>query len=905
MFFIGALRLCGVPPKRLVSSLLLTRLRTTFVVVTLLLAASFAHATTTATMTSPANGATASGTITISASISSSVGYASVVFWADNWTQIGSSSSPQLLYNSGAISNGNHQFFVSVLDSAGNTLAASDIVTANVQNTTTATMVSPASGATISGQITISASVQPATGYASVAFWADNWTRIGSASSPQLTYNTAALANGNHTFFITVLDSQGAALAASNIIPANVQNSAIPSLTMSAPGNGSTVSGTITVSTSVNTSVSSVTFYSDTWSNPIATVSAAPYQTSFNTVPIVNGSHSFWATAQNAAGSGASNVLTVNVQNVGPPPLCTPIAPMASTDQNGFDMLNAFNSVPPGGTGPYYGAGTWPASWYYLNIGYLGYVDLMPGTVKGYIGYYLAHTNSDWSIDTNPDSDDAFASTLLSLASVYYRVTCDQAFFSTTVSGKGVTVLQALKNVANNNLVNAAFPNGMVHTFQSASQYPIAYDEDNSENYKGLQDFGNFLTVIGDSSASTYLNAASGIGSGMQQTYTSNVYNGTVANKHYLNLPGFLNAWQQDAGFTGPLPMGNPVTFYPDAISQIFPQAYRVPVPSSMYAGGWTFLRSFDFQSNSVDSADPWTIIGLAATYNGDNTTANAMLTKTRGFSGVPINEWGFYRRIVLFQKYGFIDEMPSLQVNPNVLPTPPPSAAKYFNLQNQSGNPGTWMACSGGCTGSSGGPGTSTLTFSNASPALSGASMAMTSSGSNYWNTMYYRDLACPDIGCAAVKNMLEDSWFNPQTVTDMQQLEFDPDLFNAGWKYFGSVACRLVGANAGFWHLWNSANNGWDATSYPCTAATIAPGTWHHLQLYITFDTSTQSYAYQTFVYDGVTVFQNLGKTYGALALGGGSTKTSMNIEQEIDNGANNSTITVFYDNINLWAW
>jgi hypothetical protein len=607
-------------------------------------------------MLSPASGATVSGTITISASISSSVGYSSVSFWIDNWTNIGSNSAPQLSYNSAALANGNHNFFVTVLDSAGNTLAASNIITANVQNSTTATMTSPANGATIAGTVTIAASISTSGTYSSVAFWADNWTRIGSNSSPQLSYNTAQLANGNHNFFVTVLDSAGNALAASNIITANVQNSAIPSLTMSAPANGANVSGTITVSTSVNTSVSSVTFYGDSWSNPIGTVSATPYQISFNTASLANGNHSFWATAQNAAGSGASNVVTVSVQNSGPPPGCTPIAAMTSVDQNGFDMLNAFNSVPPGGPGPYFGAGNWTASWYYLNIGYLGYVDLMPATVKGYVAYYLAHTNADWSIDTNPDSDDSFASTLLALASAYYRVACDQAFFSTTVSGKGVTVLQALKSIADNNLVNARFSNGMVHTFQSASQWPIAYDEDNSENYKGLHDFGNFLTSIGDSSASTYLNTAAGIASGMQQTYTSNVFNGTVTSPNYLNLPGFMNAWQQDSGYTGQLPMNNPnPAFYPDAASQIFPQAYRVPVPSSMYAGGWTFLRTFDFESNAVDQADPWTIIGLAATYNGDNTTANAMLTKTRGFSGVPIHEWGFYRRIVLYQQYGFI----------------------------------------------------------------------------------------------------------------------------------------------------------------------------------------------------------------------------------------------------------
>jgi Bacterial Ig domain len=631
------------------------RLWVAFFLLIVLFSASTAHATT-ATMVSPAAGGTVSGTISISASISPNSGYASVVFWVDNWTQIGSSSSPHLTYNSTALSNGSHNFFVTVLDSAGNTLCASNIVSATVRNNTTATMVSPSNGSNISGTINFSVSVNAPNGYASIAFWVDNWTRVGTNSSPSLSYNTTALSNGNHNFFVTVLDSSGNALAASNIVTANVQNSSIPVLSMTSP-TGGTVSGAITVSTSANTSVSSVTFYNDSWSNPIGTVSSTPYQMSFNTAILGNGNHTFWATAQNTAGSGASNIVTVNVQNSNPSPSCTPIAAKASVDQNGFDMLAAFNNTNTGATGPYFGAGNWTSSWYFLNIAYLGYVDLMPSTVKGYIGYYLSHTNADWSIDTNPDSDDSFAATQLSLAAAYYRVTCDQAFFSTAVSGKNVTVLQALKNIATNNLVNAAFPNGLVHVFQQASQFPIAYDEDNSEDYKGLEDFGNFLNSIGDSSASTYLNAAAKIASGMQQTYTNNVYNGTTTNHNYLNLPGFLNAWQEDSGFTGPLPMSNPSpTFYPDGASQIFPQAYRVPVPSSMYSGGWTFLRStFDFESPSVSSSDPWTIIGLAATYNGDNNTANAMLSKTRNWGGPPINDWSFYRRIVLYQMYGFV----------------------------------------------------------------------------------------------------------------------------------------------------------------------------------------------------------------------------------------------------------
>lgn len=244
-------------------------------------------------------------------------------------------------------------------------------------------------------------------------------------------------------------------------------------------------------------------------------------------------------------------------------------------------------------------------------------------------------------------------------------------------------------------------------------------------------------------------------------------------------------------------------------------------------------------------------------------------------------------------------------------LPTPPSNAASFPNLQVAAGgNPGTWTLCNSNqiingspCAGGQSG-GSSSLTFGNQQPVLSSSgSMKQTSTGTGF-NTMYYRHLGCPNSNCAAVKNMLEDMYFQPASTTNIEQLEFDPDLYNAGFKYFASVACRLKGTNSGFWYLWNSAGDFWDATTFPCTASTISAGNWHHFQLYVTFDTSTQSYAYQTFVFDGTTVFQNLGKTYSALNLH--STATDTNIEQQIDNDSStNPTNSVYYDNYNLWIW
>ncbi|PYP92671.1 MAG: hypothetical protein DMG65_03190 [Candidatus Angelobacter sp. Gp1-AA117] len=237
-------------------------------------------------------------------------------------------------------------------------------------------------------------------------------------------------------------------------------------------------------------------------------------------------------------------------------------------------------------------------------------------------------------------------------------------------------------------------------------------------------------------------------------------------------------------------------------------------------------------------------------------------------------------------------------------LPTPPSNAASFPDLQVAGGgNPGTWTLCSGTtCAGGQNG-GSSSLQFSQQPALSSSGSMKQTSTGTGF-NTMYYRHLGCPNNNCAAVKNMLEDMYFQPASTTNIEQLEFDPDLYNAGFKYFASVACRLKGTNSGFWYLWNSAGDFWDATTFPCTASTILAGNWHHFQLYVTFDTSTQSYTYQTFVFDGTTVFQNLGKTYSALNLH--NTATNTNIEQQIDNDSStNPTNSVYYDKYNLWIW
>lgn len=248
-----------------------------------------------------------------------------------------------------------------------------------------------------------------------------------------------------------------------------------------------------------------------------------------------------------------------------------------------------------------------------------------------------------------------------------------------------------------------------------------------------------------------------------------------------------------------------------------------------------------------------------------------------------------------------------NVTVTTSPLPTPPSNATHYSNLQNQSGNPGAWSLCnsSNKCAG----PvetGSSSNSFGNATPSLSGASMGQTSTGS-YFNTMYYRHLGCPSGGCTSATNFLDDVWFYvPATTTHLQALEFDPDAYDGSYEYFMSMQCDSA---SGKWRFWDMAAGAWTVQNasgdtiptYSCSLLTKT-NQWHHFQLYGTMDFASHTYTYETFVVDGVTVYDNIANTYSAKSYSGTPT---LNIEQQIDNNSTAGTNTVYYDNYNLSVW
>ena len=192
-------------------------------------------------------------------------------------------------------------------------------------NDTTAPQVaitSPAAGATLSGTVNLTANATDNVAVASVQFRIDGTNAGPALTAPPYAYslNTSSLSNASHSLTAAATDTSGNA-ATSAAITVQVNNATSdttpPTVTVTAPANGATVSGTVSVTANAsdNVGVASVQFQVD-GANVGALDTAAPYSYSWNTTAATNGSHTVRAIAKDAAGNSTTSAsVTVTVSN--------------------------------------------------------------------------------------------------------------------------------------------------------------------------------------------------------------------------------------------------------------------------------------------------------------------------------------------------------------------------------------------------------------------------------------------------------------------------------------------------------------------------------------------------------------------------------------------------------------
>lgn len=178
----------------------------------------------------------------------------------------------------------------------------------------TVSITSPANGATVSGTVPVQVSASDASAVASITLMADG-TSLGtvSVSSYTFSWNTLGWANGTHTLTASAVDTAGNQGSTQiSVTVNNVADTTAPSVAITTPGNGVTVSRNVSVGVSAtdNVAVVRVELYVD--GVLTASSTTAPFGTAWNPRKAAAGAHTLQCKAYDAAGNvGASQAVTV------------------------------------------------------------------------------------------------------------------------------------------------------------------------------------------------------------------------------------------------------------------------------------------------------------------------------------------------------------------------------------------------------------------------------------------------------------------------------------------------------------------------------------------------------------------------------------------------------------------
>jgi hypothetical protein len=214
--------------------------------------------TLTAAFTSPASGATVTGTTTVGMSVSGSTAVSKTFQLAVDGavisTQTVSGTTASYALDTTKLTNASHTLTLTATDSAGGSATAARSVT--VANTVpiTAAFTSPAAGATVSGTTTVGMSTTGGATSTSRTYVLSvdgtvASTQTVSGSSASYAWNTTSLANGSHSLSLTVTDTAGGSATAARTVTVNNVVTPPPAtgtikVYITQPGSGTTVSGT-------------------------------------------------------------------------------------------------------------------------------------------------------------------------------------------------------------------------------------------------------------------------------------------------------------------------------------------------------------------------------------------------------------------------------------------------------------------------------------------------------------------------------------------------------------------------------------------------------------------------------------------------------------------------------------
>ena len=276
----------------------------------------------TVSITAPANSASVSGTVSVSATASDNVGVTKVEFYVNGALQVTDTSTPYLYsWDTSTLAAGSYTLTTKAYDAAGNVGQSGSVTVTVVKDTTppSVALTSPVNNATVSGPVTISASASDNIGVNRVELYENSVLLTASNVTPvNFNWNTASVPNGSYALTAKAYDATGNVAQTGNVT-VTVNNPAAdttaPSVTaFTVPATATSLIVPITTFTATDNTA--VTGYQVTESatppaaSSVAWTGSAPASYTLTSA----GSKTLYAWAKDAAGNvSASRSATITV----------------------------------------------------------------------------------------------------------------------------------------------------------------------------------------------------------------------------------------------------------------------------------------------------------------------------------------------------------------------------------------------------------------------------------------------------------------------------------------------------------------------------------------------------------------------------------------------------------------
>ena len=273
----------------------------------------------TVTISTPAPSAILRAVVIVQGNATAPTSLSSIELWVDGAkSSTTTAASFSFNWDTTAATNGPHTLTVKAFEPSGVSGQAS--VNVSVTNYTATppavTISTPANVSTVAGLVPVQGMATDSVAVVSIQLVVDGTPSATTSSSPfSFNWNSSLASNGNHTLTVKASDAAGnVGQASTTVSVSNQTDTTPPTVSITSPVNGQTVSGgtSVNVAASDDVAVAQVSFYIDGVLH--ATDSSAPYTFTFNAKKLSRGTHILTAKAWDAAGNFAvSAPVTVTV----------------------------------------------------------------------------------------------------------------------------------------------------------------------------------------------------------------------------------------------------------------------------------------------------------------------------------------------------------------------------------------------------------------------------------------------------------------------------------------------------------------------------------------------------------------------------------------------------------------